>query len=69
MKWKPISDWRDSPRFWSVQVAIFWGVFSGFYLALPVFQLWLTPERYIVLCIVMSVIFVLARVTKQPGMN
>lgn len=64
---KLIPDWKNAHKFFSVQVSIFWGIVSGAYVALPAFQGMLSPVGFGLLCVVMSVALVLARLTNQPG--
>lgn len=63
------SDASIAHRLWSVWVALFWGLFSGAYMALPVFQDAMSPWTFALLCVVMSIVFVVARITKQPGLD
>ncbi len=62
-------DWRKVFRFHSTMVAIFWAAVSGLYIALPAFQSWLRPIPFAILCMLFPVALLIARLTKQTGLD
>jgi hypothetical protein len=64
---RAVPEWRRAHKLWSVRVALFWATFGGIYMALPAFMGAMPPWVFGLLCIGMSVTWVLARITKQPG--
>jgi hypothetical protein len=63
-----VSDWRDAHKMWSIQIAVFWAVVAGVWMALPAFQDRLDPFWFAALCIVFSLAICFARLTHQPGL-
>lgn len=50
-----------------MQIAFFWIVVSGLWVALPAFQAFLDPISFAVLCIVFAGLIMVGRLTNQPG--
>jgi len=63
-------EWRKLLRYaWTVRIALMWGAVSGLWVALPAFQDTVDPVLFAVACMAVSVVIVIARITKQPGLN
>ena len=60
--------WRQFHRLRSVQVALFWAVVAGAWVALPAFQGMVPPGVFAGFCIAFSLAICFARLTKQPGL-
>jgi hypothetical protein len=60
-------DWRVAHRLLSIQVAVFWAVVSGLWVAIPAFQSYLSPTHFAELCIGFALLIMIARLTNQPG--
>lgn len=56
-------------RLWTIQLAIFWGAFSGLMLIWPALMSFIPLPVFFSLSILFSVILGVARVTKQPGLE
>jgi hypothetical protein len=54
---------------WTVRIALVWGAVSGLWVALPAFQDHVNPYWFAGFTILISLAIVLARITKQPGLN
>lgn len=50
-------------------MAFVWGAVSGLWAALPAFQGLVDPYWFAIINIAVSIVIVIARITKQPGMN
>jgi len=61
-------EWRKVHKFWSFQIAVFWGVVSGLWAALPAFQSIVPPIPFALGCVGVAVLIAIARYTNQPGM-
>lgn len=60
---------RQFKRLWSIRVALAWGVVAGLYMALPAFTDVLPPRVFAGACVLASVAMVVARMTKQKGIE
>jgi hypothetical protein len=56
-------------KLWSVRIALFWGAFSGLWVAVPAFQSFLDPFVFACICVGMSLAICVARLTNQPGLT
>lgn len=61
-------EWRLAHRLRSVQVAIFWAVLGGLWVALPAFQSYLSPVRFAAISVGFSLAILFARFTGQKGL-
>jgi len=61
-------EWRLAHRLRSVQIALFWAVLGGLWVALPAFQSYLSPFRFAAISIGFSVAILFARFTGQKGL-
>lgn len=61
--------WRDWHKLWSIRLAIFNAMLSGLWVALPAFSALVPPVWFALACMSLSVMIVIARVTKQPGVD
>jgi len=61
-------EWRLAHRLRSVQIALFWAVLGGVWVALPSFQNYLSPFRMMLISIGFSVAILFARMTGQKGL-
>ena len=50
-----------------MQVTVLWAVVAGLYAALPAFQEYVTPVEFACLCVTGSLLMLVGRLTKQPG--
>jgi hypothetical protein len=64
-----VSNWRQAHKFATVWIALFWGAVSGAYYALPAFYESIDRFDFALLCIGMSLLLVVARITHQPGVE
>lgn len=60
-------DWRLVHHMHSVQIALFWALVSGLWVALPAFQSYVSPLWFAALACGMSVLIMVGRLTKQKG--
>lgn len=56
-------------KLWSVRIALFWGAFSGLWVAWPAFQGFMPPLYFAGSCIAFSLAITVARLTNQPGLT
>jgi hypothetical protein len=61
-------EWRLAHRLRSVQIAVFWAVLGGLWIALPAFQSYLSPVRFAMACVGFSLAICFARLTGQKGL-
>jgi hypothetical protein len=61
-------EWRIAHRLRSVQIALFWSVLGGLWVALPSFQQYLTPFHMMFISVGFSVAIMFARFTGQKGL-
>ena len=61
-------EWRIAHRLRSVQIALFWAVLGGAWVALPSFQQYLTPFHMMFISVGFSVAIMFARFTGQKGL-
>ncbi len=61
-------EWRLAHRLRSVQIAFFWAVLGGLWVALPSFQNYLTPFHMMFISVGFSVAIMFARFTGQKGL-
>lgn len=65
-----IDNWRDIlRRAWSIRLAVFWGAVSGVAAAWPALDEVVPTRLFVAGSVVFSVALVVARLTKQPGMD
>jgi membrane protein YdbS with pleckstrin-like domain len=57
--------WKE---LWTVQIAVFWAVVCGFYMALPAFVSYVPPWVFAGLCCFVCLLILFARLTNQPGL-
>jgi len=62
-------DWRSAHKMWSVRISLFWAGLSGLWVALPAFQGVVDPFVFVILCIVVSMVVCIARLTNQQGLS
>lgn len=60
-------DWKLAHKMWSVRLAVFWAVIAGAWTALPAFQSYVHPVVFGLLCVGMSLLILVGRLTKQKG--
>jgi hypothetical protein len=63
-----VVDWRLVHRMRSMQIAFFWAIIAGLWVALPAFQSWVKPVPFAILCVAFSIAICIARLTKQKGL-
>lgn len=61
-------EWRIAHRLRSVQIALFWAVLGGLWVALPAFQAYLSPIRFTEFSVAFSIAILFARFTGQKGL-
>jgi len=61
-------EWRIAHKLRSVQVALFWAVLGGLWVALPSFQNYLSPFHMMAISVGFSVAIMFARFTGQKGL-
>lgn len=64
-----VEDAHQAHKMWSVRSAVFWAGFAGFWAAFPAFQNFLPPLLFAGLSVVFSIVFCIARLTNQPGLE
>lgn len=64
-----VDDCKSAHRLWSIQLAIFWGAFSGLMWVWPELAAYIPLPAFFGLSILFSVVLGVARVTKQPGLD
>lgn len=65
-----IKGWKKkAPRYWSVQLALFWGALTGAVLALSAFSDIIEPRVFLLLNVFGYAAIAVARVTDQPGVD
>lgn len=64
-----IPQWRLAHRLWSMRLLFFWAAVSGLWVALPGFAEVLPPIAFGLACVGMSVLIMLARISKQKGLT
>lgn len=65
-----IDNWRAIlARAWSIRIAIFWGIVSGLAAAWPALDEVVPIRLFVAGSVLISVALVVARVTKQPGVE
>lgn len=65
-----IDNWRDIlARAWSIRLAVFWAAIAGLAAAWPAFMDTVPPRLFAVVSVIFSVALVVARLTKQPGVD
>ena len=66
-----IPEWRKAYKLWSVQLAAIGaglsGLAGGLVMALPAFQSYLPPFKYLVICAVVGTVAGLLRLLDQEG--
>lgn len=63
-----VPDWRLLHKFWSMRLAFLTAILGGLWVALPAFQNYLPPMDFAMICVIASVLIMLARVTHQKGL-
>ena len=61
-------EWRIAHRLRSVQIALFWAILGGLWVALPSFQNYLTPFHMMFISVGFSIAIMFARFTGQKGL-
>lgn len=64
-----VDGWQRAHKLWSVRLAIFWGAVNGLYIALPGFIGTVKATHFAAVSIAFSIMMVIARLTKQPGLD
>lgn len=65
-----IDDWRALfLQLWSIRLALLLAALSGLYAAWPAFQDVLPPIPFAIVSMVLSMVIVGARITKQKGLD
>lgn len=68
--WTMIADWRQKIRYlWSIRIALLLAVVNGLYAAWPDLRGFVDPAVFAFGSTAMSVVLIVARVTKQPGLT
>jgi hypothetical protein len=69
-KWfLPWDQLKIAHRLWTVRIALIGAVLDGAYVSIPVFQEYVTPIQFGVLCIGLSLSLVVARIVNQSGID
>lgn len=62
-------EWRTAHHLWSVQLTVFWSIMQGIYIFMPALQGYLSLLHFLEICVGMSVLIGVARLTNQPGLS
>ena len=64
-----VEDVRNAHMFWTIQLAVVWGAFSGFMMVWPAMLAYVPIPWFLGLSMLFCVILGLARLFKQPGID
>lgn len=69
MRLRPVKNWHQSHKMWSIRLATVSAVASGLWGALPTLQNLISPAAYAFLSVGFSLAILSARLTKQEGID
>lgn len=60
-------NWRLAHRLWSIRLMALQAVLAGLWMAVPVFQGFVSPTTFACLCVALALAMMVARVHRQDG--
>jgi len=64
-----VDKWSQLHKMWSVQIAILSAILQGIWMALPAFQYYMPPMRFVAICMGLSLTITALRLVKQPALE